>query len=84
MKVGYLVENNVLGLGTVESEVNKGTVLVKWFKGEKSIISIHKMKSHYLESIDERGHRKYKSWYWRLSGLAGKDSEVRIVSEGNA
>jgi hypothetical protein len=83
MKVGYLVENDVLGLGTVESEINKATMLVKWFREKKSVISIHKMKSHYLESIDERGNKKYQSWYWRLSGLVGKDSEVRIVSEGN-
>ena len=83
MKVGYLVENDALGLGTIESEINKGTMLVKWFRGQKSIISIHKMNSHYLESTDKKGNKKYKSWYWRLSGLAGKDSEVRIVSEGN-
>jgi hypothetical protein len=82
MQVGYLVENDVLGLGTVESEMNKATMLVKWFSGKKAIISVHKMKSHYLESIDERGNKKYKSWYWRLSGMSGKESEVRVVSKG--
>tara|TARA_Y100000034_G_C6838551_1_gene379158 strand:+ start:750 stop:1007 length:258 start_codon:yes stop_codon:yes gene_type:complete len=81
MQVGYLVENDLLGLGTVEEEINEAAMLVKWFGGGRGVISIHEMTSHYLENTDERGNKKYQSWYWRISGQNGKESEVRVVSK---